>query len=95
MTGKIYEFPASKRELDRVTFETVATACAEIGAIQDRIRTMRRQIDAMEAENAPLRADAMTMLSRLATHLFELEIVIHTSRTTAAYCRSALKEMGQ
>ena len=95
MTAQIHDFPATKRELDFTTFQAVSASCAIMEAIYPLIRDMREKVEKMEQSGAPLRADALTMLSRLATHLSEVETVIIHSRNTAAYCKTQLKEMGQ
>lgn len=95
MTAQIYKFPAEKREIDRLTFETVSFTCATLEAMYDAIRMMREAAEGMETSPAPLRADARTMVTRLATHLHEIEKAIMSSRNTARYCAAQLKEMGQ
>ena len=95
MTAQIHDFPATKRELDFTTFQAVSASCAIMEAIYPLIRDMREKVEKMEQSGAPVRADGMTMLSRMATHLTEIECVILSSRNTAAYCKTQLKELGQ
>lgn len=95
MTAQIHDLPAAKRALDFSTFQTVVASCAYMEALYPLIRDMREKVEKMEQSGAPLRADALTMLSRLATHLSEVETVIIHSRDTAAYCKTQLKELGQ
>ncbi len=94
MTALIHQFPAARRDADRLTFETVSFTCATLEAMYDAIRMMREAAEGMETSPAPLRADARTMVTRLATHLHEMETAIMSSRITARYCAAQLKEMG-
>lgn len=95
MTAQIHDFPATKRALDCTTFQVVGASCAILEALYPLLRDHREKMEEMEQSGAPLRADALTMLSRMATHLTEIECVILSSRNTAAYCAKQLKELGQ
>lgn len=95
MSAVIHDFPAMKRELDWTTFQAISASCAIMEALYPLIRDHREKVEAMERRAAPRRADALTMLSRMATHLHDMETVIIQSRDTAHYCKTQLKGMGQ
>ena len=85
------------RETDAnvMTLESITAGCQALEAMHGTIRMMREAAEKMETERVALRPDVRTMLTRTAQHLFEIEYVILSSRNTAAYCKTQLKEMGQ
>lgn len=94
MTAQIIRL-APKADPNVTTAESILAACATLEALYATARSMREAVETMEAERVVIRSDLRTMLTRLADHACAVELAIMSSRITARYCESQLKEMGR